>query len=463
MLKKVQNHIEREQLLQRGDTLILGVSGGPDSMALLYIMKQLAPRWDVKLAAAHLNHKLRPEAEEEETFIEGYCRQASIPLYIEREDVKIRARLEKRNIEDMGRHLRYAFFSRLKQQLQAQVIATAHHYDDQAETVLLHLIRGSGIKGLRGILPHSGHLIRPLLPVSKNEILEFLHQHGVPYRLDPSNEDPAYLRNRIRHHLIPLLLRDYNPAMVEKLGSLAEIAREEDAVLEEESAKKWEICLLKMDKTEIVLDYRPMRELKVGWQRRILLRALASLAGKGAWELRDIEAIRRLAAGQGSSKAIHLKKNVKVIKSYDKLIFTYNLPSRKGFSYPVEKIPGTVIIAETGEEFILDLLTAEAGRKEPATAWLLDYDKIKGPLCLRSRRPGDRFHPPGLQGSKKVKDLFIDKKIPYYQREQIALLAGEQIYAIPGIAISRVAAPDQASSRLLRIKKRPWAPPGIPG
>ena len=211
MLAKVLQYIKEHNLITPGDLLVAGISGGPDSMALLHILLQLRPRLNFELVAAHLNHGLRPEAAAEEEFVRDYCQARQVPFYSRRVDIEEIAVRDKKSVEEAGRNCRYQYFNELVAQLGGTRIATAHHRDDNAETVLLNIIRGSGIKGLRGIRPVNGIIIRPLLCVDKNEIETYLAENSVKYCIDLSNYSTDYLRNRIRHNLLPLLEQDYNP------------------------------------------------------------------------------------------------------------------------------------------------------------------------------------------------------------------------------------------------------------
>ena len=254
VLTKVLQYIREHKLITPGDLVVAGISGGPDSMALLYILLQLRDRLNFKLAAAHLNHGLRPEAADEEKFVCDYCQNMQIPFYSRRLDVQEIAARGKKSLEEAGRDCRYQYFAELAAELGATRIATAHHRDDNAETVLLNLIRGSGIKGLRGIRPVNGIIIRPLLCVDKNEIESYLSENSIKYCIDLSNYSTDYLRNRIRHNLLPLLEQDYNPRIVDGLNQLADIAAAENDAMETETARFGEELIIKQEADEIILD-----------------------------------------------------------------------------------------------------------------------------------------------------------------------------------------------------------------
>lgn len=451
MLHKVRRFIREEKILEPGKKLLLAVSGGPDSMALLHIMHTLAPEMALSLIALHLNHGLRTEAALEEDFVRRHCHELGIDFYARKADIADLAAKGKKSLEEAGRDCRYRFFYELLEELEADYIATAHHWDDQAETVLLHLLRGSGLKGLRGIMPRKGSLLRPLLALSKAEIILYLEERQIPYCLDESNEDLVFLRNRIRHELLPYLQKSFNPRIMENLNQLAVIARDENDYLEKQTGFVWDKLLLRREAGLLVLDKKALVELHPALQKRLILKALTSLKGGSGWEQKDVQRITRLLKSEGSSKYIQLKKNLQVKNIYQELHFTDKTQRIGEFCHRIS-IPGRLSIPESGESYIIEFghtPVAESGLSSS-----LDYDKLKPPLYLRSRQPGDRFLPEGMQGSKKVKDYFIDIKLPLEQRDQIPLLTSdESVYAIVGYRVSRLAEVDRESRRILIIRK----------
>ncbi len=452
MEKKVKNYITLHNMIRKNDHIILGISGGPDSMALLYIMNKLGVDMGFTLSVAHVHHCLRPEADEEADLVKNTCAGLNLPFYLHQVDVAKKASLEKKSQEEAGREVRYQFFSKLLTELKADLIATAHHQDDNAETVLLHLLRGTGIKGLRGILPVNGNIIRPLLEINKLEIEDYLKAQGLPYYVDQSNFDPAYLRNKIRHHLIPLLKEEYNPRIVENLNQLAVIAREENQALELEVQNALPQVIVHKDTNSITLNIGELDKWPKAVQKRAIFKVLGSLAGEKGWEASDIEIILDLMTKTGSSKRVHLKKSVNIAKVYDELVFSTFKKEIISFDY-ILNIP-TIISLPTGDKYQIELVTANDFRAEDYDLYI-DYDKCTPPLHLRSRQMGDMFYPYGIEGSKKVKDFFIDAKVPRAKRNDIPLLTSSRgdIYAILGYRISSLAKVDQNSQRILAFKK----------
>ncbi|NLO22392.1 MAG: tRNA lysidine(34) synthetase TilS [Syntrophomonadaceae bacterium] len=450
---KVKDYINKYGLFRPGATVIAAVSGGPDSIALLHILKTLAAEFRLQLLAAHVNHQLRPEADEEEAFVQRLCSDWEIALYCHRVEVEKRALANRKGIEETARESRYEFFQQLKEQLGADYVATAHHRHDQAETILMHIMRGSGIKGLRGILPVSDYLIRPLLGLDRREIEAYLEAEHLSFCTDLSNYDTRFLRNRVRQELIPILEQDFNPRIVERLDMLGCIAREEYEAMTIETEKLLPSLLLSREDKQVILDQPQFVSLHPAFQRRLLLIVLSWLKGEEGWSALDLCLIVDLAGKPGSAKRIKLGQGIWVQKIYDRLIIGEKPPKELSFSYPLS-IPGSIRIAETGETFSFALIKRSRAYSCKASEMHLDYDALpKADLCWRSRRQGDRMTWTGM-GSKKIKKYFIDKKIPYGQRNSIPLLASEQeVYAVWGHGISTQAAVKDNTVNILVIRR----------
>lgn len=450
MLAKVKKYINEQGLIKPGELVIAGVSGGPDSMVMLDLLNRLRSRLSFELVVAHLNHGLRPEAEAEENFVRQYCENLKIPFYSRQLNVEEIALREKKSLEEAGRDSRYRFFAELAWELGASRIATAHHQDDNAETLLLNIIRGSGIKGLRGIRPVNGKIIRPLLCVDRSEIENYLLENSIPYCVDQSNYSSDYLRNRIRLELLPLLKENYNPRMVDSLNQLADIAGLENEAMQLETARLGKELVIEKTADEIILNAEGILQLHPAFQRRLILMTLAALQGESGWDWNDVEQIRTLLDKSGSSKSLQLKKGIRVKKIYQQIVFSLKKNRKSRFNYLIT-VPGQLFIPEIGREITFSLLQQENFKPEPGDFYL-DYDKIKGELYLRSRRPGDLFWPRGMQGKKKIKDFFIDLKVPQEERDLIPLLAGEEIYAVVGFRVSQKVTVDSDTRRILLIK-----------
>jgi len=389
--KKVRLFIQEQALLQNGDLVVLGVSGGPDSMALLHVLTGFRREMGIDLIVAHLNHCLRDQALDEELYVKEACLERGVPFYSKQRDIKALAACNKMSIEEAGREERYKFFNDIRLATGATTIATAHHQDDAAETVLLHLLRGSGIKGLRGIMPRQGAVVRPLLCVDKKEILQYLERHKIRYWFDYSNEDQSYLRNRIRHRLLPFLEEEFNPQIVHKLNQLADIARQENDWMDKlVEADFKQIVEINGDQSGIIIPVAEFLKRPVAVQRRLIHLALAQISGIEGWEMSDLEMVRDLRNKAGSARVLHLKKGVYARKVYGDIIISRSKPDRLSFSYKINHIPGRIVIPESGRLFCWEI------RQRPFSfdkeGLYLDFDRLRDKgLWLRSRRPGDRI------------------------------------------------------------------------
>ncbi len=454
--KKVKEYIKEHGLLKNNDVLVIGASGGPDSMALLYILARLQSELGIKVIAAHVNHGLRIQGDEEEQYVQEVCRELEIPFHSAHRDIRTLAKERKMSLEEAGREERYSFFREVRLKAGADLIATAHHQDDSAETVLLHLIRGSGIKGLRGILPRQEMLIRPLLCVGKSEILGFLENEQIGYCQDQSNTDQRYLRNRIRHKLMPLLKEDFNPNIVGSLNQLAEIAQQENALMESLTREVFEkIAIVNNNLDSVSLTVEELFERPVALQRRLIHLSLALLSGEGGWEMSDLELIRALQHKNGSTRILHLKKGVFARRVYGQIILSRQQPGRVSYSFALDAPRGQVFIGERGQLFSWEVKQAPLNMEKGML--LVDYDQlIEEELFLRSRRPGDRIRLSGATGSKKIKEFFIDRKIPWEQRDLIPLLATRtEILAIWDLAVSERIMVSPQTRNILVIKAEP--------
>ncbi len=452
MYRRVEKYIKDHQLFQMGDKIVVAVSGGPDSMALLHILMRLRADWGLTLIAAHLHHGLRPEADQDLELVQQQCQAWGLTLEVKRLNIAQLASQDKRSVEEMGRICRYAFFAEVLEKCQAQCIATAHHQEDNAESVLLHLLRGSGTQGLRGILPINNNVVRPLLGLKKDQILEYLHQNQVPYRMDHSNADLGFTRNRIRHELIPLLEEHYNPQLVNSLNQLADIISKEDDWLRELTSQLWE-QVVSESVDGLVLHLPTFFQFHTAAQRRLVKAICDHLTGAQGWEKQDIDSIIRLGQSQGSSRYLALKQGLMVYKVYEQLQFTTHRRRNAAFSYNFP-VPGEITIKETGETVSCSLLPGEQYcPHSPHT--VLDWDKLEAPLVLRSRMPGDRFTPPGTSRSTKLKEYYIKKKIPWEERERIPLLVSAQgmVYALVGYESGEEARATSQSRYILVIKR----------
>ncbi len=307
-----------------GDSVLIGVSGGADSVALLHIMIRLAPKYSLRLGIAHINHSLRGEdSDKDEAFVSDLAQQSDLPCYIAREDVSGYQKTRKLSLEEAGRQIRYAFFEKIRSEHRFDKIALAHHADDNAELVLMYLLRGSGVSGLSGIPPQrSGNIVRPLLDISRCEILNFLNRHNMPYRTDDSNSDIRFLRNKIRHCLIPTL-QEYNPNISEALNRLSAILRSEDEWMQSEIDTIFDECVSEFQNNRILFDVSIFNHHHIAIRRRLVRRAILLLKGNTRRiTFEHVESVLQLSENKSSSdKNLHLPDRIRVEKNHNRLMF----------------------------------------------------------------------------------------------------------------------------------------------
>ena len=479
MENKVRRYIQESRLLEAGDKLIVAVSGGADSVALWHVLSALRPRLNLQLHLAHLNHLLRGgEAAADAEFARRLAEESNCPYSIEAVAVADYAQEQKISLQDAARKLRYQFLRRLAREQGAAKIALGHNADDQAETVLMRLLRGSGPEGLCAIPPRRDKIIRPLLCCTRREILHFLQERQLPYREDSSNQKDIYLRNRVRRRLLPLLLEEYNPRLKRQLNQLAHILRDEESFWRRHILPQWwEKALLAQDQERVVLDAALLRQLPPALQRRLCRKAIACLKGDlQAINYSHIHQILYALRAKKGEKHFCLPNHLKIITYYDKLIIRRQpkgqdlaAMERKKAGRAGERadsggkeavpglalnIPGVTRLDEFGLSVRAELLSGGGRRWQDdcRQAWL-DWEKVKQPLLVRRRRPGDIFTPLGMQQGKKLKDFFIDSKTPRSQRDEIPLLTGGgEIIWVMGMRISEKAKITPRTKQILHLR-----------
>ncbi|MGE5373120.1 MAG: tRNA lysidine(34) synthetase TilS [Solirubrobacterales bacterium] len=456
MLDKVQAFIVRHHMIKAGDRVLAAVSGGPDSVSMLHVLLELARKEGFSVCAAHLNHKLRLQADQEAEFVADFCARRGVELLAAEANVAELAQSQGISIEMAGREARYRFLRQAAEELNAQKIATAHHLDDQAETVLMRLIQGASVQGMQGIAPVRGNLIRPLLGVKRYEIERYLAGEALTYCIDFSNYDQNYLRNRIRHELLPLLHESYNPAITDALGRFAETVRVEN--------QEWQLrvadALDRLNRVETLSDVSVDAAALAGMDRALRGRVLFELlhqCGARRPGQADLTRLSDLLSRNETGRMVPVSGGLKAGLDYGRLRVYKGKPAEPAaFCYPVE-VPGTVLVPEIGLRFDFRLL--EAGSPGTAGTIRINWEALKSPLVIRSREPGDRFQPLGMQGhTKKLKDYLIDEKIPAAVRTKTALLAsGNEIYWIVGLRLDERVRVRDGLKTILEIGLQPLA------
>ena len=456
ILKKVKSAIEKYNLIEYGDKIIVAVSGGADSTSLLYILNSLKKDFNLTLHVAHLNHLLRgKESYRDADFVRGLAKSLAIPCTIAVKDIKALKKKLKTSTQATARQARIDFLSKLKEKNDAAKIATGHTLDDRAETVLINLIKGCGGSGIAGMDFYNRRMgiVRPLLSVTRKEVEKYLKEKKVEFINDSSNYKKIYLRNRIRLELIPLLEKGFNPQIKRRLADTAQILSMEDDYLEEQAEKFLESALIRVydfsaraegsgsasDKEEadkIVLNVNSLKSLPVAITYRIIRKALwrlkSDIKGLG---FSHVDKVFLLMREGKTGSSLNLPGKIRVRKVYNELVF-YKSIKKKIFPAKTVKlaVPGKTKLPWLGKT-LKSLVVQRDSIKfivNDKRIGIFDFQKIETPVIVRTKKNGDRFTPFGMKGSKKLKDFFIDRKIPGENREKIPLLlsSGEIIWVV---------------------------------
>jgi tRNA(Ile)-lysidine synthase len=457
---KVKETIRKYRMLSPGDGVLVAVSGGPDSVALLRVLWQLKDEINLRLEVAHLQHGIRgEEAREDARFVADMADGLALPFHLkELELSKIKAERGKGNLEEMAREARRDYFAAVAEERGIRKVALGHTRDDQAETFLMRLLRGGGRKGLSGMNPvtslkeveGSPVLIRPLIESSRSEIENYLAAEKLEYRTDRTNRDAALLRNWVRLDLLPRLKERIDPRLDERLTCTAEVMRDEEMFLRELTRKLLPQVARKGD-----LQRAPLLEQPVAMQRRLirlwLEAALGTLRGV---EFDHVEAILSLISDGPPQGRVAIPKGREVVRSYDILRVEKKTRTRRApcYSYalPLEE---ELVISEAGVKMARARGVLSDARPHDDLEAVFDSSALPQTLTVRNFRDGDRFQPLGMRGHKKVKDLFIEKKVPLAVRAALPLLlAGEEILWIPGYGRSEIAKVGGATKEVVRVK-----------
>jgi len=463
--KNVKTTAQLFNLLSPGDGILVAVSGGPDSVALLHILYELKNELDLHLEVAHLQHGIRgEEAKEDARFVAALAQQLGLPFHLKEIDLPaIKTESGKGNLEALARAERYRFFADVVRARKLDKVATAHTQDDQAETVLMWLLRGTGMKGLGGMKPlhhidtseaeggESLAVVRPLLDVSKSEILEYLKEEQFSFRIDRSNLDPALLRNWIRLELLPTIQRRVGKNVAARLCRQAELIRDEDDFLDQLARRRYDAMRGARGLNRTVLLQEPK-----ALQRRVLRLWIEQVRGhlRGLDSV-HVEEILCLIDAKAPQGRISIPGGWELAREYDALMLEKGRRGSKRLCYSYKFEVGEVLpIHEAGAEIRSERSGGPIDRwPTELTEAVFDLDELPGNLDVRNFRPGDRFRPLGMSGHKKVKDLLIDSKVPLSIRATLPLLAMEQeVLWIPGYARSGIARVSEKTHSILRIK-----------
>jgi tRNA(Ile)-lysidine synthase len=457
----------REQFfVHAGERIGIGVSGGADSVALLQLLVELREELGIVPGVLHFNHELRGSAsEKDEKFVAKLAAEHGLEFFVARENIAAKAKRERANLEDAARRARYEFFERVVKEQRFSRIAVAHTADDQAETVLAHILRGTGLAGLGGIHPEVGNVFRPVLGFRRAALRNYLRSKRQAWREDKSNRDELRTRSRIRHQLLPFLEKKFTGSAVEHLCQLAELAREDSAYLDHMAALRSQAIAEQSD-SGISL---PLRDLVTN-EKHAIHRAMAKRLVReivkrvkpraGEWGSRHLEAVLDLAQQGHSGKTLQLPGGVEVRRKPDALVFcaasaqTSKMPP-KTYSFPVA-------LPALAEELRLDALSHILhlrvidwpceGRETNKTGALLDRDRLRSPLVIRNWRPGDAMQPQGHQKRHTLARLLNEMGLSRWEKESWPVLtSGEQVAWALGLPVAEEFALVEGSSRALVI------------
>jgi tRNA(Ile)-lysidine synthase len=457
---RVRRTIDRYQLLENGDRVIVGVSAGVDSMVLLHLLNAYRETFHLSLIVAHVNHGFRPEESEREAeLVQKESAQFRLPFEYGQFNVREFQELAGLSPQDAARRIRFHFFYDLLRKHHAQKIALGHHADDQVETVLLRLIRGSGLQGLKGILPiRERKVIRPLLEVWREEIDAFALGKKIPFLLDSSNLKKDYLRNRIRLSLIPFIEEEYQPHFRKILLRTSTILREENDYLERGTEEAYQKIVHEAEDT-LSFKFSEYQSLHRAIQWRVIKKIVERIHdggrvmedGGGADVLKVTQNLHR----SSPSFLLELPHGFWVEKRYD--VVSVGKREMKPFPpFEVDLIsPGHTFVEEIGKEVTIE----EADRGQfrdysgPPNTALMDFESLRFPLKMRNFRPGDRFCPLGVKGTQKLKDFFIDHKVPKFERSRVPLLISEEMIAwVVGHRIDERVKITERTRKVLEVK-----------
>ena len=457
MRKIVENTILKYHMLAKGDQVVIGVSGGPDSIALLHLLCQLKQAWQLDLVVAHFDHLLRSESSGEAEFVRGFAGELGLEFFTERGYVREYAQKNGLSIQVAARELRYDFLERVADKTRSQKIAIAHHLDDQGETIVMNFLRGPSPRGLAGIPPVRGKIIRPLIDVTRGEIEEYIKNNQLATVEDHSNYDKKYFRNRVRLEIIPGL-KEYNPNLMAGLVKGGEIFREEDLYLEQLTEVLFnKNCIFESDKI-LSVSYGIYKELPLAIKRRFLRKCFIKLVDSSReMGFDEVERVATWLDKPVSGKLLEWPSGIKIKYSQGRISigkFESVLEEDNGADFQLA-VPRSGQIEINSDLFRAEVVKIEEVELKGGDPWtvFLDADKIFFPLIIRNRRDGDRFYPLGVGGRKKLKDFFIDLKIPKEKRDEILLvtsLEGEIIWVM-GLRIDERYKVTEATKKILKL------------
>jgi len=453
-VQKIRQFSSKFHMLKPQTGVLVGLSGGADSVALLEVLCQLREELSLQLFAVHIHHGLRFTADRDAAFCEALCKEKNVPIALEYVDVRSLAKDGALSVEEAGRKARYDVLERYRSLQHLDVIAVAHHKNDQAETMLFQLFRGSSLRGLTGIPYKRGHIIRPLMTVTREEIEVFLEDMHLSYMTDETNASDAYARNKIRHHILPVA-QEISHHAVEHMAHTATQLLEVQDFLDAESNRFFAKYVVR-EKEEIIIPVNVLKEQHIALQKSVIMQAIDGvLESRRDITERHIESIVALL-DRGGEKTLSLPKGLRVTKRYDSLHVS------KDFTFNGEIKKEEVIVVEPGMQYVLpngcvleaSFLTKENFKNIPKSDCIkwFDYDKITHTLVVRTRRAGDYLTIDEKESKKSLQDYLVNEKIPKSKRDDLWLLADDNhIVWVLGKRISARYKVSEQTEKILQI------------
>lgn len=457
MYKKVMSYIKDNNLIKSGDKVLVALSGGPDSVCLLNILYNLKAELNIEVGAAHLNHLLRDkDAFEDEEYVKTLCKSLDIPCFVKRVDINKYSKDKKMSSEMAGREARYNFFDDIVKDEGYTKIATAHNANDQAETILFRLMRGSGIEGLCGIKVRRDKIIRPILCLSRKEVEEYIEINNLKPRIDKTNFEKIYNRNKIRLDMIPYIKENFNEDIIQTLNRMSVLLQKDNEFIENSARSFYEKHCI--EQSDYFIIKKEMFDNKEAVVTRVIRYALTNFSKTHYdFEMKHIYEICNLAKNN-SGKAIDLPNKIYAENIYGDIyikerININNIDVKQEIVVNKNEIKGKKIFFDNENiEFSLLKNDSNLDLNQNNLIKYFDFDKINDSISLRKRKNGDKIIPLGMKGSKKIKDLFIDMKVPKEERDCIPLLCfDENISWIVGIRVSEEYKITNKTKNILRV------------
>ncbi|EES49495.1 tRNA lysidine(34) synthetase TilS [Clostridium botulinum] len=462
MKKKVLSYIIDNNLIKSGDKILVALSGGPDSLCLLNILKELREELDIEIGAAHLNHLLRGEdAFKDEEFVISTCKEMNIPYYVKRVDINKYSKEHKLSSELAGRNVRYGFFDEILKKDGFNKIATAHNANDQAETIIFRLMRGTGLEGLGGIkVCREDKIIRPILCLTRKEVEKYIKEKNLNPRIDKTNFEKIYNRNKIRLDIIPYIQNNFNEDIVKTLNRMSLLIQKDNAFIERLCIKAYnEYCKKNTDSKFYILKKELFKEDQAIVTRIIRTALIEYSKSHYDFEMKHIYDILELSKKE-TGKGINLPKNIYVENIYGDIKISSNMKK----DIKVDKTEFLLNRKSIGEdrvqfnnyEFEISVLKNKSNNlidlKENKLVKYFDLDKISENILFRTRKNGDKITPLGMKGQKKLKDIFINMKVPKEERDSIPVICfDDDIAWILGLQISDNFKVTNNSKNILKI------------